>query len=130
MVILHAFLALAAGFLTIVLAMAVLTALMKKLLPEWAEAAGKPGWGAAFTNIAGSFAAAAGGGYVAAWVSSPTPMQHVLALGIVVLALAAMSALQTRGQRPVWFLLALVVAPPLGVLAGGLVWLRVAGILN
>jgi hypothetical protein len=53
----------------------------------------------------------------------------VLALGIVVLALAALSALQSRGKQPIWYQLALVAISPIGVLAGGLVWLRVLGIL-
>jgi hypothetical protein len=130
MVILHAFLALAAGLATIVAAMALLTALVKHLLPAWAATSGPLSAGAAFVNIAGSFAVAAAGGYVTAWASSPAPMQHVLALGIAVLVLAALSALQSRGQRPARFLLALVIAAPLGVLAGGLIWLRVAGILG
>jgi hypothetical protein len=40
-----------------------------------------------------------------------------------------MSALQAKGKQPVWYALALVGLTPLGVLAGGLVRLRVLGIL-
>jgi hypothetical protein len=47
----------------------------------------------------------------------------------VVLALSALSAMQQRGKQPVWYQLALVAISPLGVLAGGLVRLRVLGIL-
>jgi hypothetical protein len=47
----------------------------------------------------------------------------------VVLALAALSALQSRGKQPVWYALSLVAISPLGVLAGGLMRLRVLGIL-
>jgi len=47
----------------------------------------------------------------------------------VVLALAALSALQQRGQQPMAYMLALVAISPLGVLAGGLVRLRILGIL-
>jgi len=54
---------------------------------------------------------------------------HALALALIVLALAALSALQTKGNQPVWLQLALVAIAPLGVLAGGLVRLRVLGIL-
>jgi len=50
-------------------------------------------------------------------------------LGIVVLAMAALSAMQSRGKQPIWYALALVGIMPLGVLAGGLVRLRVLGIL-
>jgi hypothetical protein len=57
------------------------------------------------------------------------PLVHVLALGIVVLALAALSALQSRGNQPIWYQLAQVAISPLGVLAGGLLRLRVLGIL-
>jgi len=53
----------------------------------------------------------------------------VLALGIVVLSLAALSALQARGKQPIWFQLSQVAVSPIGVLAGGLVRLRVLGIL-
>lgn len=130
MVIAHAFLALASGFATIVLIMSLLTALMKGLVPAWADLSSALTPGAAFVNIAGSFVAAAAGGYVSAWASNPTPMQHVLALAIAVLALSALTALQSRTQRPAWFLLALVVVAPLGVFAGGLLRLRVMGILN
>jgi hypothetical protein len=37
--------------------------------------------------------------------------------------------LQTRGKLPIWYQLALVAVSPLGVLAGGLLRLRVIGIL-
>jgi len=40
-----------------------------------------------------------------------------------------LSALQSRGKQPVWYQLALVAITPIGVLAGGLVRLRVLGIL-
>ena len=53
----------------------------------------------------------------------------MLALAIIVLALSALSAMQARGKQPVWYQLALVAIAPVGVLAGGLVWLRVMGIL-
>ena len=45
------------------------------------------------------------------------------------LPLAALSALQSRGKQPIWYALALVAISPIGVLAGGLVRLRVVGIL-
>ena len=64
-----------------------------------------------------------------AWVSVANPLVHVLVLGIVVLAMAALSALQSRGTQPVWYALALLALMPFGVLAGGLVRLRVVGIL-
>jgi hypothetical protein len=129
MVILHAFLALTAGFATMALLVIVLTALLTRMVPSWTGTEGKPQPGYIFVNLGYSFLAAAAGGYVTAWAAAANPLIHVLALGIVVLALAALSALQSRGKQPVWYALTLVAISPIGVLAGGLVRLRVVGIL-
>ena len=127
--ILHAFLALAAGFATMALLVIVLTALLTRMVPSWTGAEGQLEPGYAFVNLGYSFLAAAAGGYVTAWAAAANPLIHVLALGIVVLALAALSALQLRGKQPIWYALTLVAISPIGVLAGGLVRLRVVGIL-
>jgi hypothetical protein len=129
MVILHAFLALAAGFATMALLVIGMTALLARLTPSWVGEKGKPQPGYIFVNLAYSFLAAAAGGYVTACAAPVNPMQHVLALAMAVLALAALSAVQSRGQQPIRYLLALVALTPLGVLAGGLIRLRVLGIL-
>jgi hypothetical protein len=126
MVVLHAFLALLAGFATIALLLAVFTALLKTLTPSWSSET-LPSY--MFVNLGSSFLAAAAGGYVTAWIAQHNPLVHVLALAITVLALAALSALQQRGQQPISYILALVALTPIGVLAGGLVRLRVLGIL-
>lgn len=129
MVILRAFLALVAGFATMGLLVAALTALLKKLTPSWVGSQGKPQPGYMFVNLGYSLLAAAAGGYVTAWLSQANPLIHVLALALVVLALAALSALQQRDQQPMAYMLALVAISPLGVLAGGLIRLRILGIL-
>jgi hypothetical protein len=129
MVVLHAFLALAAGFATMAALVMLMTALLQRLTPGWVSEKGKPQAGYIFVNLAYSFLAAAAGGYVTAWAAAANPMPHVLALGMAVLALAALSALQQRGQHPIWYQLALLALTPLGVLAGGLVRLRVLGII-
>lgn len=129
MVTLHAFLALAAGFLTMAILVAILTALLVRLTPSWVSEEGKPQPGYIFVNLGYSFLAAAAGGYVTAWLAVANPLFHVLALAIIVLALAALSALQAKGKQPVWYQLTLVAMTPIGVLAGGLVRLRVMGIL-
>ena len=129
MVILHAFLALLAGFATMALTVIIVTALLARLAPDWVGEEGKPRPAYAFVNLGYSFLAAAGGGYVTAWASAANPQIHVLVLGIVVLAMGALSALQSRGKRPVWYALTLLALMPLGVLAGGLLRLRVMGIL-
>ena len=129
MVILHAFLALLAGFATMALLVIVVTALLAKLTPGWVGEEGKPNPAYVFVNLGYSFVAAAAGGYVTAWAAAANPLIHVLALGIVVLVLSALSALQSRGKQPVWYALTLFAVTPMGVLAGGLVRLRVLGIL-
>jgi hypothetical protein len=125
----HAFVALAAGFLTMLILIAGLTALLVKLTPSWVREEGKPQSGYMFVDLAYSFLAAAAGGYVTAWLAVANPLYHVLALGIIVLALAALSAMQSKGKQPIWYQLTLVALSPLGVLAGGLARLRVLGIL-
>jgi hypothetical protein len=129
MVILHAFLALLAGFAVMALLVVVVTAALTRFTPDWVGATGAPRPGYVFVNLGYSFLAAAAGGYVTAWVAGNNPLYHVLALAIVVLAMSALSALQQRGKQPVWYALVLVGLTPIGVLAGGLVRLRVLGIL-
>ena len=99
---------------------ALLTALLMKLTPSWVGEQGSPRPGYIFVNLGYSFLAAAAGGYVTSWVAAANPMYHVMALGMIVLVLAALSAVQQRGKQPIWYQLALVAITPLGVLAGGL----------
>jgi len=129
LVMIHAFLALLAGFAAMAVVVMLVTALLMRLVPEWVGAEGRPRPAYAFVNLGYSFLAAAGGGYVTAWLSAANPLVHVLVLGIVVLAMGALGALQAKGKQPVWYALTLVALTPLGVLAGGLVRLRVLGIL-
>src|SRR5947209_477910 len=129
MVVLHAFLALATGFATMAILVTVLTVLLQKLVPDWTENSGVPTPGYTFVNLGWTFVAAAAGGYMTAWVAEHNPLVHVLALAIAVLLLAALSALQQRGKLPVWYLLALVAIAPIGAFVGGLVRLRVLGVL-
>jgi hypothetical protein len=143
MVTLHAFVALAAGFLTMVLLVAALTALLRWLTPSWVVGQSKPQPGSPtgdlrpagcepgymFVNLGYSFLAAAAGGYVTSWIAAANPLYHVLALAIIVLALAALGAMQSRGKQPIWYQLTLIAITPLGVLAGGLLGLQVMGFL-
>jgi len=129
LVILHAFMALVAGFAAMALFVIAMTALLTRLVPSWTAAEGKLSPSYIFVNLGYSFLAAAAGGYVTAWAAAANPLIHVLALALVVLALAALSALQLRGKQPVWYQLSLVAISPVGVLGGGLVRLRVLGIL-
>jgi hypothetical protein len=125
----HAFFALTAGFLTIAILVGVLTVLLMRLTPSWVQDAGKPQPGYIFVNLCYSFLAAAAGGYVTAWLAAANPLYQVLALAIIVLAVAALSAMQQRGKQPIWYQLALIALSPIGVFAGGIIRLRVLGIL-
>ncbi|WP_420238585.1 hypothetical protein ACOBR2_02975 [Telmatobacter bradus] len=129
MVILHAFLALISGFLVTAVLLGLLNALLSRPVPDWSKSGVSIAPGYAFVNLATTFLSTAAGGCVTAWIGSASPAQHVMILGIVFLVLAAISVLQERGKQPVWFLLAQVVIPPLGALAGGLLWLRFTGVL-
>jgi hypothetical protein len=126
---LHAFLALLAGFATMAGLVVALTTLLTRLAPAWAGVETKLEPGYAFVNLGYSFLSAAAGGYVTAWASDANPLVHLLALAIIVLAIAALSAMQARGKQPVWYALTLLALMPMGVFAGGLVRLRVLGIL-
>ncbi|HVU47763.1 MAG TPA: hypothetical protein VHD85_16650 [Terracidiphilus sp.] len=129
MITLHAFLALLAGYATMAVLVIVMTALLARLTPSWVGAEGRPGLGYVIVNLGYSFLAAAAGGYVTAYAAAGNPLYHVLVLGIIVLVLGALSALQSRGKQPIWYQLALLGVAPLGVMAGGLLRLRILGIL-
>jgi len=129
MVVVHAFLALLAGFATVALLMAAVTALLRKIAVSWTGIPRHPGAGYIFVNLGYSFLAAAAGGYVTAWLAENNPLLHVLVLAITVLLLAAISVVPQRGRQPIWYLLMLVAFTPLGALGGGLIRLRVLGIL-
>jgi hypothetical protein len=129
MVILRTFIALLAGFATMAVLVALITALLTWLVPEWVRVEAKPRPGYVFANVGSSFLAAAAGGYMTAWAAAANPLYMVLVLAIIVLAIAALSAMQSRGKQPAWYLLAMVAIAPLGVMAGGLVRMRALGIL-
>lgn len=129
MVAVRAFLALLSGFVTMAAIVAVITLLLQKFTPGWIGETQRPRAGYVFVNLGYSFLAAAAGGYVTARIAEHNPLIHVLALAITVLLLAALSALQQRGKQPVWYMLTLVALTPLGTLAGGLLRLRVLGVL-
>ena len=129
MVALHAFLALAAGFAAVILVALGLRGVLQLLAPSFASIAAQPDLSYTVVNLGASFLSGAAGGYATAWAAAANPLIHVLALALIILALAALSALQLRGQQPVWYQLTQVALSPLGVLAGGLLRLRVLGVL-
>jgi hypothetical protein len=128
MVILRAFLALFAGFLSMAVIVGVVTAVLMKFVPEWTGAKGSPRAGYVFVNLGYSFVAAVVGGYVTAWMAQSNPLTHTLALTLIVLLLSALSALQQRGMQPIWYQLTLLAITPVGVFCGGLLRLKQMGI--
>jgi len=129
MVILHAFVALAAGFATMAVLIASVAALLRKYAPDWASVTATPNPAYTFMNLGTTFIAGGAGGYLTARLAEHNPLVHVFALAITVLLLAALSALQQRGQLPIWYLLALVAISPAGVFVGGLIRMRALGVL-
>jgi hypothetical protein len=124
---LRAFLALFAGFVAAAILQIAVAVTLRRWTPDWAEA---DQWlksdefksGGMLVHLDGAFLAAAAGGYVTAWGATGNPLAYVLAL-------SGLSALQKRGKQPVWFLLAQIAIAPAGVLAGGLLRLRISGVL-
>lgn len=122
MEILRSFLALLAGFATMELPIAAVAAVTGRK-----GGTGPPGWVA--VNMVCSFVAAVAGGYVTAWLAVARPLHTVLTLAVAVLVLGAISTVVTRGTRPAWQQVAQMVVCALGVMAGGLLQLKVAGLL-
>ena len=129
MQIVRAFLALLAGFATMALVVGVITAMLERLSPQLVGQKGNPRAAYVFINLCYSLAAAMLGGYVTAWIAQGNVLAYIAALALIVLLLAALSALQLRGQQPIWYQLLLVAVMPVGVLLGGLLRLRIAGLL-
>jgi hypothetical protein len=129
LVALHTFLALAAGFAAVMLVALGLRGILQWLAPSFAAVSARPDLGYTIVNLGASFLAGAAGGYATAWVAAANPLIHVLALALIILALAALSTLQSRGKQPIWYLLAELALSPVGAFAGGLVRLRVLGVL-
>ena len=129
MLILQTFLVLLAGFLSMAILVALATAILTRFVPEWTGIQGRPRAGYVFVNLGYSFAAAMAGGYVTTWLAKGNPLIHALALALIVLLFAALSALQQRGQQPILYQLALTVIAPFGVIVGAFIRLRLAGLL-
>lgn len=124
MIVLRTFLTLAGGFA----AMAAILALTT-LIARWT--ARKSTGGATremIWNLGSTLAAALAGGYVTAAIAPLNPLIHALALALIVLLLGGMSAIQARGESPIWFALLMVALAPCAVIAGGLLRLKQMGI--
>jgi hypothetical protein len=123
------FLAILAGFVTMMIPVVVFSAVLQAKAPEWVGPSVRPGPSYVVVNLVYSFLAAMAGGFVAACIASQNPLDTALALAIVILVLGGLSALNSRGKQPVWYLVLLLTVSPLGAVAGGLLRMRMLGIL-
>ncbi len=129
MKILHSFLAIGGGFLTVALLIAIATLVEKRLAPGAASESAQPRRLHLWLNLVLSAVSAAAGGYVTTWIARENPLVHTLALALVVLLLSALSALQLKGKQPVAYQLTLTALTPLAVLGGGLLRLKQMGLI-
>jgi hypothetical protein len=130
--ILHSFIAVGGGFLVIALLVTIATLVEKRLTPSKAietDEATQPQRLDLLLNLGYSVLFAAAGGYVTAYIARENPLEHAMALAMVVLLLSALSALQLKGKQPVGYQLALTALTPLAVLGGGLLRLKQIGLL-
>lgn len=123
------FLAMLAGFAIMAGLVSVVSAALPRLVPDWVELDGSPRRPLITANLCWSFLAATLGGYVTAWIARENPLDTALALAIVMLVLGAIGTLQSREKYPLWYLLLLLIVTPVGVVAGGLIRMKVLGAL-
>ncbi len=124
----HSFLAILAGFITIVGLMGIATALLKRVAPHLAQDDAPLDPLAMTLNVCIGLVCSLLGGYVTARYAQGNPLVHTLMLALAVLVLSALSAVQMKGRQPIYYLLVLTIIPPLAVLAGGLLRLRQIGL--
>ena len=129
MKILHSFIAIGGGFLTIALLIAMATLAEKRLAPDAAAVSSQPRRLYLWLNLVYSAVSAAAGGYVTTFLARANPIVHTLALALVVLLLSALSALQLKGKQPVAYQLSLTALTPLAVLGGGILRLKQLGLI-
>ncbi|HWA96333.1 MAG TPA: hypothetical protein VG844_17175 [Terracidiphilus sp.] len=125
----HAFLSLLAGYAAVLVFDLGLRALSMRMTPSLSHESLRPGIAECVVQLGGSFVAGALGGYITAVLARGNSLIHVLVLALVILLMAALGSMQERGKRAVWFLLSQVALAPIGVMAGGMLQLRLAGIL-
>lgn len=124
----HSFLAILAGFVTIVGLMGIATALLRRIAPNVTRDDAPPDPFIMAVNVGVGLVCSLLGGYVTARYSQGNPIVHAMMLALTVLLLSAMSALQMKGKQPVYYLLILTIIPPLAVLCGALLRLRQMGL--
>jgi hypothetical protein len=117
--------ALLAGFVSMALLVGVSVPLALALTGRFGPQPNAPYLAA---NIGFSLLAAIVGGFVCGWIAGRAPLAHSLALAAIVLVLGAVSALQSAPTQPAWYPWTIAVAGAVGVLAGGLLRVRLIAI--
>jgi len=120
--------ALLAGFAVLTGVVLAFTWLLAKLVPGFADPSLRSRPQYVLANLAYSFAGALAGGYVTVWIASGNPLTKVLMLAIVVLAISAISILESRGRRAIGPQLTGAVLSAAGVVLGGFLRLRLLGL--
>ena len=124
----HSFLAILAGFITIVGLMGIATALLKRFAPNLTRDDAPPDPFIMTVNVGIGLVCSILGGYVTARYAQSNALVHALMLALAVLLLSAISALQMKGKQPVYYLMVITTIPPLAVLCGGLLRLHQMGL--
>jgi hypothetical protein len=123
----HSFLAILAGFITIVGMMGIATAVLKRVAPDLSND-NSPDPFIMAVNVGVGLVCSLLGGYVTARYAQGNPIVHALMLALGVLLLSALSAVQMKGKQPTYYLLILTTIPPLAVLCGGLLRMHQIGL--
>lgn len=124
----HSFLAILAGFITIVGLMGIATVLFKRIAPNLTRDDAPPDPIAMTVNVGIGLVCSVLGGYVTARFAQGSLLAHALMLALAVLLLGALSALQMKGKQPIFYLLIQAIIPPLAVLCGALLRLHQLGL--
>ncbi len=128
MVIAQVFLSLLEGFVVMAALIMMVRMLLQRVAPEWALPSRELERGYVVVTLSYMFVASVIGGYVTGWAARSNPVPDALGLAIVVLIVGGISVLQEHDRQPLWFLLVMLIVPPLGVMVGGLVRFKVMGL--
>jgi hypothetical protein len=113
--ILRSILAIVAGFVTMVIVVMVFTIVSVKALHLQS---GHPTPLYLTLNVAYSVFAAMAGGYVSARIAMHHPLHHAYFLAGLIELLSLVSYFHYHGSQPLWYQLMLCIVPPLFVIAG------------
>jgi len=128
--VLRGFLAMLVGFVVMAALVSAVSATLPKLIPSWVDLDGSPRRPLIIANLCWSFVSAVSGGYVTAWVARANPLDTALALAFVILVLGGLATVQARERYPFWYIALLLIVTPLGVVAGGLVRMKVMAMMG